>query len=123
MGNSGNWAKIYLGKVPLGQRSPWAMFTLGKRGLGKGGFSKTGLDESGSTEARISLILVQDKKNYTTLFPSTLKVKENKVILYFHFVLRQATYGHFLMFDIFMLKIKVAKHEIVHILLVLAKMN
>ena len=34
-------------------------------------------------------------KNKTTLFPSTLKVGEKKVVLFFHFELKWPSYGHF----------------------------
>ena len=34
-------------------------------------------------------------KNNTTLFSSTLKVEENKVVLFFHFKLKWARYGNF----------------------------
>ena len=57
----------------------------------------------------------------TTLFSPTLKVKENKVVLYFHLGLKQARYVHFHVLNISISKIKVAKHENVHILLVVAR--
>ena len=34
-------------------------------------------------------------KNNIILFSSTLKVEENKVVLFFHFKLKQARYGNF----------------------------
>ena len=46
----------------------------------------------------ISLILAQNEKNKTTLFSSTLKVEAKKVVLFFHFELRWARYGHWLVY-------------------------
>ena len=37
-------------------------------------------------------------KNETTFFSSTLKVWQNKVVLFFHFKPKWAIYGHFLVF-------------------------
>ena len=42
-------------------------------------------------------------KNKTTLFCQTFKVEEKKVVLFFNFELKQARYGHFLVFNIFAL--------------------
>ena len=45
-------------------------------------------------------------KNKTTFFSSNFKVEEKKVVLFFHFELKRARYGHFLNFKIFVLKVK-----------------
>ena len=43
-------------------------------------------------------------KNNSTLFPSTFKVEENKVPLFFHFESKRPRYGHFVIFSSFILK-------------------
>ena len=48
----------------------------------------------------ILLILGQNEKNNTTLFSLTLKVGENNVVLFFHFELKLARYGHFIFFKL-----------------------
>ena len=46
----------------------------------------------------ISLILARNEKNKTTFFTSTFKSQEKKVVLFFHFELRWARYGHWLVY-------------------------
>ena len=48
-------------------------------------------------------------KNKTTLFSSTLKVEEKKVVLFFHFELKWARYGHFYVSQLLTFKTKISK--------------
>ena len=50
-----------------------------------------------------------NQKNKTTFFSSTLKVWENKVVLFFHFKLKWARYGHFYVSQLLTFKTKIMK--------------
>ena len=80
---------------------------------------KTINQESG----HISLILAPKEKNKTTLFPSTLKVWENKVVLFFHFEPNWGSYEDF-MFQNFAHFIKIfQKEKNTNISLILARIQ
>ena len=62
-----------------------------------------------------------NQKNKTTFFSSTLKVEENKVVLFFHFELKWARYDHFFDFKILIWNPKVVKNKNGYISLIIAR--
>ena len=64
-----------------------------------------------------------NKKNKTTLFPSTLNVGKNKVVLFFHFELKRVRYCHFIIFFFQFTNWSVWKRDNCRILLIWAQIK